>query len=74
MVPAGAVNVLRLLAVKDAGLVRVATRSPGSLSALFFLILTLVLLPEVNLTVYQPRRPCSHPGWRRFRSSELRRC
>ena len=46
VITAGAVNVLRLWAVKDAGLIRVATRSPGSLSALFFLILTLVLLPD----------------------------
>ena len=46
VIPTGAVNVLRLSAVKDAGLVRVATRVPGSLSVLFSLILTLVLRPE----------------------------
>ena len=47
MITACAVNVLMLLDVNVPGLVRVATRLPGS-PASFSLILTLVLLPDVS--------------------------
>ena len=45
LVPTGAVNVLRELGLKLLGFVSVATRSPGS-RLVFFLIVTLVLLPD----------------------------